>query len=50
MVVDTLHSNQGIYIICSYFKSLKFLSDSHSGAIAEHFSKIAHKIAKSNIF
>ena len=28
-----------LYIICSYSKSLKFFSDSHSGAISESFRK-----------
>ena len=34
------------YIICSYFKSVEFFS----GAFAEHFVKIAHKVAKSKYF
>ena len=39
-----------LWIICSYFNSLKFFLDSHSGAIEEHFAKIAHKVAKSEYF
>ena len=32
-----------MFLICSYFKSLKLFS----GAFAEHFAKTAHKVAKS---
>ena len=35
--------------ICSYFKSLNFFW-SFSEAFAEHFAKIAHKVAKSKYF
>ena len=29
---------------------MKFFSDSHSGAIAEHFAKIPHEVVKSEYF
>ena len=34
------------YIICSYFKKFEIFS----GAFAEHFPKIAHKVEKSKYF
>ena len=37
-------------IICSYIKCLNIFSNSHSEAIESNFAKIAHKVAKSNIF
>ena len=45
----TLAEKCNFKITCfkAMYNMFKFFSDSHSGAIAEHFAKIAHKVAKS---
>ena len=39
-----------LYIICLYFKSLKFFSGAIAEPLLSHFVKIAHKVAKSKYF
>ena len=49
-VISRLRASK-LYIICSYFESLKFFSDTHSGAIGGVIlRKVAHKVAKIKIF
>ena len=38
-----------LYIICSYFKSLKFFRTAESGRNFGYFAKIAHKVRNRNI-